>query len=346
MTQCEDEQSEPLSLKHIPYTSACDRLNTFRLDDCAPRVVTLGRASDNTFVIAMRDVSQQLLEANHASVERRVGANRRAEWWLQDLGSQHGTYLNGVRLAPRVPVLLSRGDRVSMAGNEYMEHYRTFNPYQFKVVTDDMLVVRVPENRMNVTEKQLVELKEKLSCGACNDWLLQPYTMECGHSSCQDCLYKLFCVEKAKRCPRCSERPRSQECSAIPAHALQDVIALMVEPKLSLRQLELRKDRVDICDRRKEYKLRRLREELAAKAAEQAQAPAQAQQPVAQAAAQPQAVPPPQAFVPAASAAAPPQTVAKAAAPAPAQSAPKPPAQSAPAVTLRVKKPVECIVVE
>lgn len=40
-------------------------------------------------------------------------------WWVEDLESHNGTYLNGERLAPRVPVPMCDGDQVMIPGFVY-----------------------------------------------------------------------------------------------------------------------------------------------------------------------------------------------------------------------------------
>ncbi|MCH8315736.1 MAG: SpoIIE family protein phosphatase [Planctomycetes bacterium] len=73
--------------------------------------ILVGRAQECDLCLADAVVSRR-----HASVAR-----RKHEWVLTDLGSRHGTYLNGVLLRPGTPTLIASGDFVR------------FGPYTFRV---------------------------------------------------------------------------------------------------------------------------------------------------------------------------------------------------------------------
>jgi len=66
--------------------------------------MTLGRNSDNTLVLAANSVSKQ-----HARLLLRDG-----EYYLEDLGSRMGTFVNKKRLSEHVPVRLQEGDQFSL----------------------------------------------------------------------------------------------------------------------------------------------------------------------------------------------------------------------------------------
>jgi len=63
-------------------------------------VTTLGRALTNTIVLA-----DSFASAEHARLTQRD-----SRWWLADLDSRNGTFLNGVRLQPGRPVAVIEGD--------------------------------------------------------------------------------------------------------------------------------------------------------------------------------------------------------------------------------------------
>lgn len=65
-------------------------------------VTAIGRASGNHLV-----VDDPFASANHAIV-----AWREDRWWLEDLDSHNGTYLNGVRIDRPQP--LTSGDRIAI----------------------------------------------------------------------------------------------------------------------------------------------------------------------------------------------------------------------------------------
>ncbi len=66
--------------------------------------ITLGRNPDNTLVLAANSVSKQ-----HARLLFRDG-----DYYLEDLGSRMGTFVNKKRLSEHVPVRLQEGDQFSL----------------------------------------------------------------------------------------------------------------------------------------------------------------------------------------------------------------------------------------
>lgn len=66
----------------------------------ASRYATIGRAADCDICLLHETVSRR-----HASVSARHG-----RWFVSDLSSRHGTFVNGVRLEPNAPAALEAGD--------------------------------------------------------------------------------------------------------------------------------------------------------------------------------------------------------------------------------------------
>lgn len=67
-------------------------------------ITTLGRALTNTIVLA-----DSFASAEHARLTRQDG-----RWWLEDLDSRNGTFLNEVRLQTGRPVAVVEGDMVGV----------------------------------------------------------------------------------------------------------------------------------------------------------------------------------------------------------------------------------------
>ncbi len=67
-------------------------------------VTTVGRGSDNFIVL-----NDEFVSANHAMI-----LWRDATWWLEDLESHNGTYLNGERISE--PISLTDGDHIRIGG--------------------------------------------------------------------------------------------------------------------------------------------------------------------------------------------------------------------------------------
>lgn len=79
---------------------------TFELASDPPEV-RLGRQPASEIELPFPSVS-----LSHARLFRGASA---AEWWLEDLGSTNGTWVDGERLRPRRPVALRAGQRVRVA---------------------------------------------------------------------------------------------------------------------------------------------------------------------------------------------------------------------------------------
>lgn len=68
---------------------------------------TVGRAADNDLVLATAGVSRR-----HVRLAEEDG-----RWFLEDRGSLYGTYVNGVRLQPRVLYPLRHADRIAIGSD-------------------------------------------------------------------------------------------------------------------------------------------------------------------------------------------------------------------------------------
>lgn len=79
--------------------------------------LTIGRASNNDVVIAAAKASRR-----HASIHAQNGG----EFWLIDLGSVNGTFLNGRRVFQ--PVRLQNGDRIEIADEQFIFHQELNDP--------------------------------------------------------------------------------------------------------------------------------------------------------------------------------------------------------------------------
>ncbi len=72
--------------------------------------VTVGRAAENDVVVEKGGVSRR-----HARLTKTEG-----RWYVEDRGSLYGTYLNGVRLQPRVPYSLRHADRIAIGPDTFI----------------------------------------------------------------------------------------------------------------------------------------------------------------------------------------------------------------------------------
>jgi hypothetical protein len=72
--------------------------------------LAIGRAPTNDLAFASKQVSRE-----HALINHRDG-----RWFLEDRGSYNGTFLNGTRLQPGVPLPLRHADRITVGTEEIL----------------------------------------------------------------------------------------------------------------------------------------------------------------------------------------------------------------------------------
>src|SRR5918911_5211310 len=66
--------------------------------------LTIGRDDENDLVLRTKTVSRQ-----HAALVEHEG-----RWYVEDRGSYNGTYLNGTRVQPGMPLPLRHADRIGI----------------------------------------------------------------------------------------------------------------------------------------------------------------------------------------------------------------------------------------
>jgi adenylate cyclase len=96
-----------VTLQPIPHLILHTELNRHRLPLVGNSCWTIGRSEDNTFVISDRWISR-----NHAMLQWM----ETGEFYLIDLGSRNGTFVNGRRVS--IPVTLQNGDRLTFGQTE------------------------------------------------------------------------------------------------------------------------------------------------------------------------------------------------------------------------------------
>jgi predicted component of type VI protein secretion system len=101
-----DVPSRPLVGENRRVTSAAEIALTFPdgREYALSASVSIGRDAANDLVFESPTVSRR-----HAAVIFRDG-----RWWIEDRGSYNGTYLNGARLQPGVPMPLRHTDQIQL----------------------------------------------------------------------------------------------------------------------------------------------------------------------------------------------------------------------------------------
>ncbi len=92
-----------LSLRPISTTESGDAVGAVTLPTDRPLIV--GRSADADWSVPDRSVSRR-----HASIARRG-----ADWFITDLSSRHGTFVNDRRLDPNEPITIYEGDVIAFA---------------------------------------------------------------------------------------------------------------------------------------------------------------------------------------------------------------------------------------
>jgi adenylate cyclase len=91
------------------------------------RVCRIGRSDKNTIVL-----DDDLASRNHAMLQRSDDGS----FYLTDLGSSNGTFINGARVS--VPVILHAGDRITIGSHEFVFHQETLEAPQPEPEQDEM----------------------------------------------------------------------------------------------------------------------------------------------------------------------------------------------------------------
>lgn len=75
------------------------------------RICRIGRSDKNAIVL-----EDDLASRNHAMLQR----SEKGEFYLTDLGSSNGTFVNGARVC--IPTILRQGDRIAIGSHEFVFH--------------------------------------------------------------------------------------------------------------------------------------------------------------------------------------------------------------------------------
>ena len=90
-------------------------------------IITLGRTLDTDLSLSDHSVSKQ-----HAAFHRVAGEH----WELEDLGSKNGTWIDGMRLIPGVPVKVESTQELRF-GRVYMFFYSPEDFYRMLIADDE-----------------------------------------------------------------------------------------------------------------------------------------------------------------------------------------------------------------
>src|SRR5262249_10315027 len=120
--------------------------------DSAGGFMTIGRAAECDTCLLHETVSRR-----HATV-----ASRSGKWFLTDLGSRHGTFLNGVRLEPDAPAALVADDMIRIGPWSFRAQTgQARTHYSATMVSGPpttQRVERVPERELNYIAQQRLNL--------------------------------------------------------------------------------------------------------------------------------------------------------------------------------------------
>jgi hypothetical protein len=121
----------------------------YELDDR----LAIGRAPENDLALASKQVSRE-----HAVVTFRDG-----RWYLEDRGSYNGTFLNGTRLQPGIPLPLRHADRISIGPEEIV--------FSWPAQRDDPDSTDTYERLATAAGPQLSHFQTQVVRCLCEPWL-------------------------------------------------------------------------------------------------------------------------------------------------------------------------------
>jgi pSer/pThr/pTyr-binding forkhead associated (FHA) protein len=197
----------------------------------------------------VRIVGATTVAREHASVH--VDADD-GKAFIVDLASAHGTYVNNVRIAPLTRVKLEPSDYVSLGSPEFLDN-RTVTPLLFRVVeraTNDPL--KPPKTPVEVPDGLAKHICASFQCCICCDLLLNPFSMQCGHTFCGDCLATWYMTTSSgnKTCPQC--RTVLDNDTPFPCIQLRDFIDETLAPTLKEDAIKEREWRLQVWHNRRE----------------------------------------------------------------------------------------------
>ncbi len=104
---------------------------------------TLGRSADSTFCLPDASVSRQHLKISPQN----------QQWLLTDLGSRHGTFLNGIKLTPQKATPTSQGDLLRIGPFKFRVHAGDKKPIQHTIaeptITPGTIVESIPDRELH-----------------------------------------------------------------------------------------------------------------------------------------------------------------------------------------------------
>jgi hypothetical protein len=170
--------------------------------------------------------------------------------YVEDLHTKSGTFVNDERIDAQLPHPVYENDVISF-GSGTMTDARTINSVQFRLVrthtdtANQSAELNSSSSHVEhaMTKNQLTVVIDDVTCSICQDVFVVPFSLECEHTFCADCISKWFnsCRTSTIQCPLCRK-----DALRSPHHAreLDSLITKMIEPTLSSE------DRVSRCTRR------------------------------------------------------------------------------------------------
>lgn len=195
---------------------------------------------EGTYTRMQCDRLPLMISREHAKFRRIRNA-----WYIIDLQSRNGTYLNSQQLTSNTAHPLNENDVVSFGGPQHVqvEGSRSMNPFVFRVVRGQMpshpRVPQFPQILKASTEPSSSDLQ----CNICLNVLNAPRTLStCGHSFCGDCLFSW--LQRDQTCPLCRQDAASGPVDPVTkCLALNAIVAHTEEIRIGQEEMKERAER-------------------------------------------------------------------------------------------------------
>lgn len=238
----------PLYIRHIRYARGSPLFKDLVLHD-RNAVIRIGRHTDNDFVIYHTTVCLHISKY-HAIIEYKDDG-----FYILDLGSMNGTFLNDIRIEANVPTKLHPNDRLMFGSREEIPETKKYNLFQFLVTDKPVCDPVIPTDTLQLSTSQIDKIKNEFQCGICMDVLLLPYTLPCGHTTCADCIEDWLITRTIRSCPTCRVMLNENQ-RPVPCRVLKDAITAIVEPTLTMQEHIERQERSVMWQNKLDYKLK------------------------------------------------------------------------------------------
>jgi hypothetical protein len=239
-----------LTLRHVRFLETYVRIPDIRVR----RTMTVGRDPASDIVLTHPfEAEAGDIKHDHAVIEMKPDGTL-------TLRSAEGaaSFVNGRKVLPGQEVTLALDVQISF-GIAVARSASRYNPFVFSVMDDAMMALPPPPpDMLKLNEDQRRIMRQSFLCPLCHKTILRPYSVQCGHSMCSECMVAAFRAGNMK-CAVCPNVTNIRETKARHDAALHAFVETTLVPYMSDEEREQRRIRDAIWSARGSYVLMQMR---------------------------------------------------------------------------------------